>query len=325
MFGFLQPWIARVRREDGQALILFAGGLVAFLGLVGMSVDIGQLAYTRTDLQKAADAAALAGAQDLAGLVPSTEHARGAANNYVTKNGGAGTSATITFSKRNRFNDVIRVQATRRVNYGFLSFVGLSGANPSAQAAAYAGVAVSVRSLNGMAVLPWAINNDAFTGFGVRTGLQPANAQGGLGTYNLVSINPPNGQSYADAIANGVTAPIVAGASYRTNIADGTTFSPQTAGAINGRVNARASEAWNTFRGGSPRVVLIPVVNGGIPNAPNPVTITTFRAFFLEQADTRNSVIYGRFVEVNISGGDIAPPGATPILDLGVHVIKLIE
>ena len=325
MFGFFRPRIAQGQREDGQALILFASGLVAFLGLVGMSVDIGQLAYTRADLQKAADAAALAGAQDLAGSAPSTEHATSAANSYVTKNGGPGTSATITFSKRNRANDVITVRATRRVDYGFLSFVGLTGANPSTTAAAYAGVAVSIRSLNGMAVLPWAINNDAFTGFGVRTGLQPANAQGGLGTYNLVSINPPNGQSYADAIANGVTAPIVAGSSYRTNIADGTKFSTQTASAINGRVSTRASEAWNTFNGGSPRVVLIPVVSGGIPNAPNPVTITTFRAFFLEQADIRNSVIYGRFVEVNFSGGDIAPPGATPILDLGVHVIRLIE
>ena len=38
--------------ESGQALILFAIGIAAFIGLVGMAVDAGQLVVTRTDLQR---------------------------------------------------------------------------------------------------------------------------------------------------------------------------------------------------------------------------------------------------------------------------------
>lgn len=48
------------RREHGQSLVLFALGLVAFAGLVGLSIDVGNMVWARTDQQKAADAAVLA-------------------------------------------------------------------------------------------------------------------------------------------------------------------------------------------------------------------------------------------------------------------------
>ncbi|MEP6872631.1 MAG: Tad domain-containing protein, partial [Anaerolineaceae bacterium] len=72
-------------------LILFAAGLVAFLGIVGLSVDVGQLLYTKTDLQKLADSSALAGAQD---LPQSTANATTSADLYATNNGGATTAIT---------------------------------------------------------------------------------------------------------------------------------------------------------------------------------------------------------------------------------------
>ncbi|MBA4180194.1 MAG: hypothetical protein C0506_06345 [Anaerolinea sp.] len=117
----------KVSQERGQVLALFAGGLVVFLALVGLSVDIGRVVYTRTDLQKVADAAALAGAQDL----PSTTAATNAAQAYTTNNGGAETISTVSF---NQTNTSITVVAARHVEYSFLKFIGLSGADPSARA-----------------------------------------------------------------------------------------------------------------------------------------------------------------------------------------------
>src|SRR5690349_25026251 len=98
--------------ETGQALVLFAVGLVAFCGLVGMSVDIGKMVFTRTDVQKIADASALAGAQDLPG---STANATTSANSYATKNGAS--SNTVTFGSG---NTTIKVKATRHIEYMFL-------------------------------------------------------------------------------------------------------------------------------------------------------------------------------------------------------------
>jgi hypothetical protein len=93
-----------------------------FLAL-SVSIDIGRLTYTKTDLQKVrADAAALAGAQDL----PSTSAATTAAQSYTNSNGGVATSSTVTF---NQTNTAIIVVATRHVEYSFLKFVG-SGADP---------------------------------------------------------------------------------------------------------------------------------------------------------------------------------------------------
>ncbi len=114
--------------ERGQALILFAVGLVAFCGLVGMSIDIGQLVYTRTDLQKMADAAAFAGAQDLT----NTTAAEQSALAYIAANG-SGT-ATVTFSQTYGPNDTIEVEAKRQVNYTFLRALGLTGDEVSAKA-----------------------------------------------------------------------------------------------------------------------------------------------------------------------------------------------
>ena len=51
--------------ESGQVLVLFGGGLVAFMGLVSLATDVGSIVYTRTKLQSGADAAVLAGIQEL--------------------------------------------------------------------------------------------------------------------------------------------------------------------------------------------------------------------------------------------------------------------
>jgi Flp pilus assembly protein TadG len=53
----------RRRIERGQVLVIFAGGLIAFLAIAALVFDIGQNLYERRMQQDAADAAALAGAR----------------------------------------------------------------------------------------------------------------------------------------------------------------------------------------------------------------------------------------------------------------------
>jgi Flp pilus assembly protein TadG len=111
-------------------LLLFAAGLAGFCGLVGMAIDVGQVVFARTDLQKIADASALAGSQDLPG---STSAATTSANTYASKNGSA--SIGVTFGNS---NTTITVKATRHVDYTFLKVIGLSGTDVSAKATAKA-------------------------------------------------------------------------------------------------------------------------------------------------------------------------------------------
>jgi hypothetical protein len=50
------------RKEDGQALVLTCAALLVVLGMAGIGVDVGYLKYQRHQMQKAADAGALAAA-----------------------------------------------------------------------------------------------------------------------------------------------------------------------------------------------------------------------------------------------------------------------
>jgi hypothetical protein len=64
----------RARSESGQVLVWLAVGAVSFLAMVGFVIDVGHVFNAHRELQASADAAALAGAQDLpnAGLATAT-------------------------------------------------------------------------------------------------------------------------------------------------------------------------------------------------------------------------------------------------------------
>ena len=52
-------------RESGQALFFVGFSLVVLTAVVGLSIDMGYLRYTKRRLQTAADSAAIAGASEL--------------------------------------------------------------------------------------------------------------------------------------------------------------------------------------------------------------------------------------------------------------------
>jgi hypothetical protein len=72
------------RRRNGQVLVIFAGGIVALIGIVAIVVDVSWYWANTLRVQRAADAAALAGAVYLPGSVSS---AYLYADNEATKNG----------------------------------------------------------------------------------------------------------------------------------------------------------------------------------------------------------------------------------------------
>jgi Flp pilus assembly protein TadG len=55
----------RRRRDAGQVLVLFAGGLVALIAMVGLVIDGGNVFFSRRDDQNASDLASLAGTKRL--------------------------------------------------------------------------------------------------------------------------------------------------------------------------------------------------------------------------------------------------------------------
>jgi hypothetical protein len=87
------------KSESGQALVLTALALVVLIGFAGLAIDTGVLRYQKRLQQGAADAAALAGASNLAstsgGITTGAQNAS-ATNGFTDNGGGAVSSCTAS-------------------------------------------------------------------------------------------------------------------------------------------------------------------------------------------------------------------------------------
>lgn len=107
----------RLRDEKGAIMVLFALVFVVLMGLVAIVVDAGLVYLNRAQLQKAADAASLAGAYQM----PDTTAARDKAQEYCDLNGVRDADALdITFS-----GNRVRVEIKRQVKLYFAPVLGI--------------------------------------------------------------------------------------------------------------------------------------------------------------------------------------------------------
>jgi Flp pilus assembly protein TadG len=131
--------------------------MVALLGVAGLVVDVGGWYLQKRQVQAAADASALAGANQ---LPAGWSYAQTAAQNEYTNNGKAGDSTTTTNTTDLTANDSVTVSASR-VAPGYLTRVfGLSGVTVSGSATAPSSV-VGYKSTGN--VMPWGIMRGSYT------------------------------------------------------------------------------------------------------------------------------------------------------------------
>ena len=138
---------------EGVVAIIVALLLVAFIGMMALVVDMGSLYQDRTSLQSVADAAALAGAQE---LPRSPSEATQAATDYITKNRADIDSINILISSTMAANDTITATVNNPdspIRFGSIS--GASSANVSAVAKARVGSPAELGT-----VVPWGVIQD---------------------------------------------------------------------------------------------------------------------------------------------------------------------
>lgn len=136
------------KNESGQSLILVTIVIAALIGFAALVVDVGVLYNSKAELQNIADAAALAGAQDL----PNASLAIDTALDYVSYNGLKATQNaltesgdTVTITTPYKGDETkIEVKCKREVPYLFAKIFGLSSTEISARSAAQYGIAASV-------------------------------------------------------------------------------------------------------------------------------------------------------------------------------------
>ena len=119
------------KNEDGQALVLVALLMVVLLGFAALDIDGGMMHLTKSQMQNAADAAALAGAQDL----PTAGTAINVAKDLAEKNGAEKANTVVTTPYKGDSNK-IEVVCTKNVQYSFARVLGFTDADVSARAVA---------------------------------------------------------------------------------------------------------------------------------------------------------------------------------------------
>jgi hypothetical protein len=173
--------------------------------------------------------------------------------------------------------------------------------------------------------VPLAIDDSCTPGYNITVSAQPANGGGGFGTCNFASIVPPGCVKdditcYSNAMSNGMKPSVQLGPSYPANSFDYTTLAPETAAALQARIDARPGETCTTFVSPSPRVIWLPVVPGGFGGAT--YSFVRYRAFFLASV-TPGKGITGCFVKATINGGDF-DPNAVGTAYGAVLIMKLV-
>ena len=127
-----------------MALVLITGGMIAMLGMVGLTLDGGRYLETRRQLQNAVDAAAHAGAQEL----PDTVAAEATAQQYWDLNKPSvadGSTINVTFPDAGSgWADArIQIDVDATVNFSILSLLG----KPSGTVGAFAEAGAQVKDI----------------------------------------------------------------------------------------------------------------------------------------------------------------------------------
>ena len=128
-----------LRFRDGQraqVLPIMALLLVAFIGMLGLAIDVGRLFVAKTEFSRAVDAAVLAGIVEM----PDVDAAEAKATAYLAENL---PGATASFPPTAE-DFQIRITGTRTVNMLFMSVFGFGNVDIQATATAGFGVPIDI-------------------------------------------------------------------------------------------------------------------------------------------------------------------------------------
>lgn len=314
--GFVSCW---TRNEEGSVLVLVALALVVLLGCTALVADVGLLYSHRARLVNAADAAALAGAQE---LPDDPEAAKDMARVYAMVNGVASEHVEVQVSDDNRS---LTVWPQRSVELLFARALEIFNKEVSASATA------AVAPLSGaVGVVPFSIEEQELA-FGVQYVLKEGAGNGGAeergdgrmyGWYSaLDSDNDQSGgaNDYKERIKYGYPEMLRAGDTVL--VETGNMSGPTTQGVEYRIDQCRDGCTFENFQRDCPCLVIIPVVRvvDWEEGCPKCVQIRGFGAFFLEgvEGQGKDSNVLGRFVRT-VYPGEMGS-GA----DCGLYAVRL--
>jgi Flp pilus assembly protein TadG len=294
--AMMRRYLARFRRQGGQIAIVYAGALIALVGAVGLGADVAVMYFNWLSMQKAADAAALAGAND---LPEDPDTAKTTAKQYAELNGltAGEVGDPVVVVPNDGSTSTITVNAARDVPYFFGKVFGLKQQliQVSATAASPGSPSCIGCTLPGTPANPGTFGSYVGQWGLIPVGLQYTTnwkwdqpislTQGGTGkngtygpgNWGSLALGGQGGNNERSNLANGYSGPV--------NIGDWVNTEPgQKVGPIDQGMNDRMAAAASMDSSGTflahvpnnPRAVIFPLVDWNNPNGRAGVQVMGF-------------------------------------------------
>ncbi|HWR44655.1 Tad domain-containing protein [Sporomusa sp.] len=295
-----------VNNQKGTITVLTACAITALIGFTALVVDVGFLYVNRAELVNIADAAALAGVQDLPN---DTAHAEASGREYGARNSHPGDVVEVAVPT----NKVVTATAKRTVNMTFAKILGLNAVDVRAEAAAV------IRPTSGViGVVPFGVVWQEFI-YGQTYALKVGAGDGYAGNYDALALGGTGSRNYTDNIKLGYDAKLSVGQWVSTETGN---MSGGTSEGVNYRIGLDPYATFNTVEIGSPRIVIVPLIES-ITNdtGRHDVKIVGFAGFFLEgvAGSGKDNLVSGKFMQTVVAG-----ESSGTATDYGVYSAALV-
>lgn len=299
------------RNKNGSVIIIFAFCITVLLGFCALVIDYGIVVHKRISISNAADAAALAGAQE---LIFNSDNAEAVAKSYLEANGADPLDAEIeVYDSDTR----IRVTVKSKVNHYFARILGFDEGNVEATGVAMCAPVIGVYE----GIRPFAIEKQTLE-FGVQYVLKEGGGGGSNGNYGALSLSGNGASSYVNNIINGYDGHLRVGDYVETEPGNMSGPTVQGVNTLINRCNHTPECTHDNYSSNCPRIITVIMVDTLNVNGRSNVRIAGFARFYLEAVagHGNQSIVTGRFIKTVMSGelGDIED-------DFGLKGVKLIR
>ncbi len=282
-----------LRCQKGAVAVLAAAALVGMASMAALAVDVGVLYLNRYQLANAADAAALAGAQELPGR---PDQAISTAVAFATVNSRPSQTPDEIQPVLSKGNTAITVTLTRSVPLYFARVMGLNSSVVSATATAE----VKTYTAGNNGIVPFGIVKQNFV-FGQTYQLKLGGGDGYNGNFQALALGGTGASVYSNNIKYGYKGTFKIGDWIFTETGN---MSGPTASGVSYRVGLDPAATFDSVQPGSGRLIVVPVLDSLLVSGREDVMVVGFAAFFLEGSGGggNDSYVYGKFREMVVPG-----------------------
>lgn len=297
-----------IHEQQGSAVILVSFALVGLLGMTGLVIDGGTLYMTKSHLQKAANAAALSGAQELT----NDDLAVSEVVNEVLQAHQEQESLAEMYIENDK---KVSVHLKKDVPLSFVKIFGWDSALVEVKASA------DIQTMgSAMGAAPLGIDDSIILEYGVEYKLKVDEEDVDTGNFGVLALGGPGANTYEDNLKHGYQDVIAIGDILETQTGN---IAGKTRSGIKERIDACPYPVGETHHRDCPRIILIPVYKpyNHDQKQLKEVQVTGFAYFYIsEPMNNQDKAIVGQFIER--AGTGIASPDT---VNKGAYSIRLTE